>query len=429
MCVGNVLVRWVLPQVAIADAQGIEPLVAMLGSSSPHSQAHAAAALHHLSASVENKKEICKHHAIPKFVTLLEKGPAAARRHAAAALHQLAMTNDNRLAIVQASGIPALVGLLLREGEGVEATEAATAVLSELARSEKANRVAIVASGGIPPLARGLLDGSPLLQRYATCALWGLTQEPPYRAPVVEIEGVVEKLVNLLKGGSSGVSSGAGGASGAGGPLGGKQPGADATSGVGAAAPAASGGGVDRDGAGASAAEGTTDGGAAGGMATSRQGSAGGKKKEDTALIQGDACATLAALAQSEEGKAAISAIGGAGPLMSLALGPASWLRTQATEILKLLGHADPTVSQIMKGGGTRGGWTGGVASRTQEEHRIAHPSNSTSTHSTSTRHLVCVCVLSVRSWRHERQQVTRARATAPLAREDGLVPSRVVRE
>ena len=50
-----------LPQVRIARAGGIRPLVTMLSSASPDSQTHAAGALYHLSASAAQKLTQCMH--------------------------------------------------------------------------------------------------------------------------------------------------------------------------------------------------------------------------------------------------------------------------------------------------------------------------------------------------------------------------------
>ena len=81
----------------MAKAGGIAPLVSMLSSACQESQTHAAAALRHLSKSVENNATITKLDAIPKFVELLTRGSEEAARHAAGALWQLATTADNKV--------------------------------------------------------------------------------------------------------------------------------------------------------------------------------------------------------------------------------------------------------------------------------------------------------------------------------------------
>ena len=261
-------------KVEVANAGGIGPLVTMLCSPCQESQTHACAALRYLSVSAENKVQIAHCGAIPKLVIILVDGTLDGQRHAAHALWQLATTADNRTAIVMAGGIAPLVALV-RKGEiGEDATkddmkciaetnESAAAVLSELARSQSYNRMAIVEEDGIEPLVELIIMGSTGAQKHATCALWGLAQEARYRHMIVETQGTVERLVELL-----------------------------------------------RD------FEGET---------------------------QGFAAATVVCLAQDETGKAAIRRVGGPGPLMTIALGPANWLRTQCVEALKLLGYSDPT--------------------------------------------------------------------------------------
>ena len=59
------------------------------------------------------------------------------------------------------------------------------------------------------------------------------------------------------------------------------------------------------------------------------------KDFEGKGETQGNAAAILVNLVQSGAGKAAIESVGGAGPLMNIALGPVSWLRTQAVTVLE----------------------------------------------------------------------------------------------
>ena len=262
-------------KVEIARAGGIGPLVNMLSSSFEDSQTHAACALRYLSVTVDNKVTITSMGGISRFVTLLSSGTLEGQRHAAHALWQLAVSADSKAAVVQAGGIPALVALMLRadpdpeevskedQRAHTETKESAAAVLSELARSQGGNRMAIVQQGGITPIVNLIREGSQVAQKHATCALWGLAQEPRFRPSIVETEGAVERLVELLRN-----------------------------------------------------FEGET---------------------------QGFAAATLVCLVQDESGKATILSVGGPGPLMTIALGPANWLRSQCIDVLKMLGYPDPT--------------------------------------------------------------------------------------
>ena len=89
---------------------------------------------------------------------------------------------------------------LLLETDLPEARESAAAVLSELARSQSANRHLIAEAEAIEPLVLTIREGNAGAQKHATCALWGLTQEAKYRAVLARATGAVSRLVELLKG-------------------------------------------------------------------------------------------------------------------------------------------------------------------------------------------------------------------------------------
>ena len=281
------LARLAESKVEIPRAGGIAPLVTMLNSSCEDAQTYAACALRHLSASAENKDEIVRKGGIVRFVAMLSTGTLDGQRHAANALWQVATSAENKSAIVEAGGIPPLVALLkksvapepnegLKGGEETESNEqdrrsiaeskeSAAAVLSELARSQMANRKLIFQEGAIAPLVILMFEGSTSAQKHATCALWGLAQDSRNRQMIIDAEGAVERLVELLR--------------------------------------------------------------------------------DFESETQGFAAATLVCLANDEAGREVIKTVGGPGPLMSIALGPANWLRNQSIEILKLLGYPDPTES------------------------------------------------------------------------------------
>ena len=286
------LARLAESKVEIGRAGGIGPLVRMLSSSCKESQAHAVGALFHLSTTADNKTAITTTGGINFLVAFLSSEGTSDResqRHAAGALWQLATSADNKNAIVEAGGISPLARLLsLQESEessqpaqpasaptprrrSQTATnesslmllkEAAAALLSELARSQSAFRIAIVQAGCLLPLIDLVHGDSGGAQKQATCALWGLASEPKFRRRIASVPRAVERVVELLR-----------------------------------------------------------------------------KQEGET---QGFAAATLLCLAADEFGKQAIMSVGGAGPLMSIALGSDSWLRTQCVQTLKLLGYPDP---------------------------------------------------------------------------------------
>jgi len=65
--------------------------------------------------------------------------------------------------------------------------------------------------------------------------------------------------------------------------------------------------------------------------------------RKDEGETQGFAAAALVNLANDEGGRQQITSVGGAGPLMTIALGPDNWLRGQCVQVLKLLGYQDPS--------------------------------------------------------------------------------------
>ena len=182
---------------AIVNAGGIEPLVIMLTSSSVEAQAKASAAVWQLSASNSAQQLIADHDGIPLLVKLLPHTHIAVANHAACALWHLTALNSSKGVIIEAGGIPLLVKLLKRT-EHQETQDAISALLSDLAR-EKAGPVksSIVSSGGIDHLVTLLKTGSPIAQKHASCALWGLSSEPPYQKAVVKA-GAVLPLIELL---------------------------------------------------------------------------------------------------------------------------------------------------------------------------------------------------------------------------------------
>lgn len=304
------LARFSEGKVEMARAGGIKPLVLMLSSTCDSARTHASCALRHLSAIQENKAEILELSGIEKFVELLSDANPDTQRHACYALWQLATSVDSKVTIVEAGGIkplvecmkdirrdaphtqevipdsaavvtngaaltefhrsppvprpvpspaPPLTGLIERSPE---TKESAVAMLAELARNQGDHRHEIVRHGGIEPMVELLCKGTPAAQKYAACAIWGISQESQHRRLIAEMRGAIAQLVDLLR-----------------------------------------------------QLEGET---------------------------QGFAASTLVCMAQDKVGKETILGVGGAGPLMTIALGPTSWLRARCVEVLRLLGYPDP---------------------------------------------------------------------------------------
>ncbi len=240
----------------IERAGGLAPLVTMLSSRS--SQVHAACALWHMSMVASNKPILLGLGAVPLLVAILAHGDRRALHFSLSLLLQLASSSDAKARIVQAGSIPVLLALLQRfaaggppaappvaaappsaqlitapsaggaaaEGEVVPPSSASAdgsvadgsvdsaaadgagaadpepvilALLSVLARDQKAYRTAIVQGGGlgaIMPLVCTSPPGPAL--HHAVGCLWGLAQEPRVRSRIAESAEVIERLLTLL---------------------------------------------------------------------------------------------------------------------------------------------------------------------------------------------------------------------------------------
>ena len=107
-----------------------------------------------------------------QHIAVIVVGEAHEQEQAATALANLADNNDaNKAAIAAAGGIPPLVRLLGSSIAGVQQHAART--LWYLARND-ANKAAIAAAGVIPPLVLLLGSGSELMQEGAAwaCGFW-----------------------------------------------------------------------------------------------------------------------------------------------------------------------------------------------------------------------------------------------------------------
>ena len=158
---------------AIADAGGITPLVALLGSSNTQARENASAALWHLALDYSNQLAISKANGISPLVTVLDDGTVQAHEHAANALKRLAMSNaDNRAQIAKH-----LVQLLGNPSSGAQQRSAHA--LRELAGSTGDSPVIIVNAGAISPLVALLSFGTAVVKEEAAGALSTLAMNSP----------------------------------------------------------------------------------------------------------------------------------------------------------------------------------------------------------------------------------------------------------
>lgn len=289
------LARIAESKIEIANAGGVAPLVVMLSSSCESSQTNATVALFHMSTVADNKVKMSSLKAIPLFVRILSTGSSIAQHHAAGALWQLATSPENKNAIVEAGGIQSLVNLLTveREDQGDAAISAPTPRRKTAQEIAEASMMAA--------------------QESAAAVLAELARSQSSFRIAIARAGGIQPLVALIMSGAAGAQKHA----------------TCAIWGLTAEVKfrpkvCAIPGAVERLVELIRSAESET---------------------------QGFAAATLVGVANEEAGREEIKTVGGAGPLMTVALGPDSWMRSQCVEVLKLMGYDDPSKKQAEAGG------------------------------------------------------------------------------
>ena len=288
------LARIAESKVEIAQAGGIGPLVKMLASGCIESETHAVTALFHLSTTADNKNAITLMGGIKLLVALLNKvtTPLEAQRHAAGTLWQLAGSNDSKNAIVQAGGIRPLIALL--KADDPDAAEPQTQPPAAATPRRKGAGNAVV------------METTMMLAKETAAAVLSelARSQASFRTGIVNAGGI-KPLVELMKGESPGAQR-------------------QATCAI-------------------------------WGLTSEAK-----YRKRITDMefaiekivellrcsegeTQGYAAATLVNVASDEHGKQEILRVGGPGPMITIALGPDSWLRQQCVQALKLLGFSDPS--------------------------------------------------------------------------------------
>ena len=286
----------------IVTSGAVEPLVRLLGNgqscetNTPPERA--AAVLADLARLPEAKVRIAQSNGICAFVTMLSSSSAESQTHAAVALCHLSASAENKGSITALDAIPLFVALLAR-GTSKARTHAAGA-LWNLATSAEV-KCAIVQANGIGQLV--LLLGEtelPEARESAAAVISELTRSNKGNLPLIADAGAIPPLVVTMCEGTAGAQKHA-----------------------------------------TCALWGLTQEKTEGARYRTELAKTEGAVARLVELLkghegetQGFAAATLVGIAQDEEGQEAIRSVGGAGPLMSLALGGHGWLRGQAVEVL-----------------------------------------------------------------------------------------------
>ena len=197
---------------SIVDANGIEPLLALLDSASTGAKENSVSALTQLCRkSKENQQVIARAGAIPKLVGVLltfqgtamkEPATIALCTLAADFVAQLSFDNkSNQTQIGDAGGIAPLVSMLGSHDSGLQAN--AAGALSNLARNHFDNQAAIAKTGAVAPLCTLVREGSSATKDESASALWSLaTDNGPNKDTIAKLGGI-DPIVGLLVSGSS----------------------------------------------------------------------------------------------------------------------------------------------------------------------------------------------------------------------------------
>ena len=181
-------------QIALTAADAIAPLAGLLGSNSKETQVHAVGTLLHLASNRDARNAV-----VERLVGVLHVRNAAAQMKACEALAVLsARSNDNRKAITAAQAILPLVQLL-GDGRRVRANtpqERAAAVLADLARLSE-NKETIIQTGCAGPLVAMLTADSTAAQAHSASALCHLAAAAANKEMIAN-SNAIEPLVNLL---------------------------------------------------------------------------------------------------------------------------------------------------------------------------------------------------------------------------------------
>ena len=192
-------------RVAIRKAQGISPLIRLLGDSpgtSEPQQEYAAAALAALASDTDSIVAIAEAGGIPPLVSLVSRGTDRQKERAALALAHLAAADaDCAQVLHDVGGIQALAALL-RASSGVQSEMGALA-LGSLANHVRI-RNALIEADTILPLVALLREGTERQKEEAACAFANLLQGPNDEPTLMKIEkaGGLTALVRLTRTGN-----------------------------------------------------------------------------------------------------------------------------------------------------------------------------------------------------------------------------------
>lgn len=189
-------------QQAIADGGAIAPLLALLNGMNINGKVHAAAALSNIARGYEStQNQIVQAGGIGTLLELLSSRSAHAQAQGASALAQIARFNrENQDKIAAAGGMVPLVALLM-SSNSVEVQEMAALAVTEVCRSNNANKSNAMEHGTISLLIEQMKDGlksSDAVQAEAAGAIWVLSEDHDDNKVKVEEQHGIAPTVALL---------------------------------------------------------------------------------------------------------------------------------------------------------------------------------------------------------------------------------------
>ncbi|RLN13739.1 hypothetical protein BBJ28_00026396 [Nothophytophthora sp. Chile5] len=185
-------------RVAIAGAEGVEPMVALLRTGTEEQIHQAARALGYIADNKATCVEIAHDGGISPLVALVRTGTDEQKQWAAIALGNIAVNNDAiSVEIAREGGISPLVALV-RAGTDRQKQWAVYA-LGKLAVSNEANRTEIARDGGISPLVSLMRAGTDTQKQWATFALRQLAANKEVNHVMTKVYGDVERLLDGSK--------------------------------------------------------------------------------------------------------------------------------------------------------------------------------------------------------------------------------------
>ena len=187
-------------QMAIAEAGGIAPLLALLGGRNLDANIESAGALAEIARDNEYTQDaIALAGGIGPLLALLAARNSVAQSRGMAALAQLARKNQaNQDAIATMGGIKPLVQLLDQVVNDPDVQAHAAFALMEISQSNLANQQMVVNSNGILQLSVLMKNSKHAEVKVEVAgALWALSEAPEIKVTIAEAEAILP-LVDLL---------------------------------------------------------------------------------------------------------------------------------------------------------------------------------------------------------------------------------------